>query len=262
VADYLRAIWKCRYFWLSLVKMDLRTRYRRSLLGIGWSMLNPIAMTAIFCVVFYKVFAAGDGIGMYAPYLLAGLASWQYLTGVTLAGSQCFYQGESYIRQYPAPLAIYPLRAALGGMVHFLLALVVVLALVWTLRGPGNLPYLWVLLPSLILLAVFGWALALLAGFATVHFNDTKHLIEIFFQILFYATPVMYKAEMLDGSALKWLVWCNPLLPFLNLIRDPILFNRLPPLTTIATASAITLALTAAASLTLTRLERRLIFHL
>ena len=262
MADYVRAIWKCRYFWMSLVKMDLRTRYRRSLLGIGWSLLNPIAMTAIFCLVFHKVFAGGEGIGMYAPYLLAGLASWQYLTGVTLAGSQCFYQSESYIRQYPAPLAIYPLRTALGGMIHFSMALVVVLGLAWFFRGFGNLPYIWALLPSLLLLFVFGWALAVLAGFATVHFNDTKHLTEIGFQILFYATPVMYKPSLLAGGTLRWLVLCNPLLPFLNLIRDPILYNRLPTLTTLAVATTVTLATTAAASLTLTRLEKRLIFHL
>ena len=71
VTAYFRAIWRCRYFWMSLVKMDLRTRYRRSVLGIGWSLLNPIAMTAIFCVVFSKVFG-GDDIGGYGAYLLAG----------------------------------------------------------------------------------------------------------------------------------------------------------------------------------------------
>jgi ABC-type polysaccharide/polyol phosphate export permease len=262
VTAYFRAIWQCRYFWLSLVKMDLRTRYRRSLLGMGWSLLNPIAMTAIFCIVFGRVFADGDGIGVYAAYLLAGLSCWQYLTGVTLQGCQCFYRGESYIRQYPAPLAIYPLRTALGGMVHFLLAMSVVLVLAWGVRGFGNLRTVWTLVPSLTLLFILGWSLAMLAGFATVYFHDTQHLLEIAFQILFYATPVMYKADMLSGFRLGWLVRINPVLPFLDLIREPILANRLPPTHTLATAGLITLTTAFAAGLVVNRLGKRLIFHL
>src|SRR5207253_2629407 len=189
------------------------------------------AMTAIFCFIFSQVFGGGD-IAHYGPYLLAGLSCWQFLTGCCLQGCQSFYSGESYIRQYPAPLAIYPLRVALGCMVHFLLAMAVVLVLTWGLRGFGNLRAIWTLAPSLTLLFIFGWALALLAGFATVHFHDTQHLLEILFQILFYATPVMYPATMLRANKLGWLVRVNPILPFLDLIRVPILDTQLPSLPT------------------------------
>src|SRR5437870_135883 len=121
MGNYLAEIWRCRYFWITLVKVDLRTRYRRSILGMGWSLLHPIAMTAILCIVFHTIFHAK--IREYAPFLLAGLAIWNYVLSSTLSGCQCFFQGESYIRQYPAPFAIYPLRTALGGSVHFLIAL-------------------------------------------------------------------------------------------------------------------------------------------
>ncbi len=262
MAGYLQGIWRCRYFWLSLVKMDLRTRYRRSVLGIGWSLLNPIAMTAIFCVVFHTVLASEQGIWKYAAFLLSGMACWQYLVTVTLQGCQCFYRGETYIRQYPAPLAIYPLRTVLGAMIHLLLALAVVLLAIWCFKGFGNFPYVVSLAASVVLLFILGWSLAVLAGFATVHFNDTQHLCEIAFQILFYATPVMYPAELLQSNSMGWLVRWNPLLPFLDLVRVPILENRLPaPATfTLAVLAAGVAAL--AAGLTLTRLERRLIFHL
>lgn len=260
--DYLRAVWRCRYFWLSLVQMDLRTRYRRSLLGLGWSLLNPLAMTAIFCLVFYKAFSGEDGVARYAAYVVGGLACWQFLVNVTLQGCQCFYRGEAYIRQHPAPLAIYPLRTALGGLIHFLLALAVVTVLTWCVQGLHNVPYLLTLLPSVLLLSVFAWSLAVLAGFATVHFNDTQHLAEIGFQLLFYATPVMYKADLLRDNHLGWLVKCNPFLPFLDLVREPVLLNRLPPTMTVVTACGVAAATFLAAAVTLTRLERRLIFHL
>src|SRR5437588_5938152 len=119
---YLQAIWRCRYFWTSLVKMDLRTRYRRSILGMGWSLLHPIAMTIIFTLVFQHLMMPNGQGGEYASFLLAGLATWNYIMSSTTQGCQCFFGGEAYIRQYPAPLAIYPLRTTLGGMIHFLIA--------------------------------------------------------------------------------------------------------------------------------------------
>ncbi|HEV3003052.1 MAG TPA: hypothetical protein VGX78_01260, partial [Pirellulales bacterium] len=74
---YAAAVWKCRYFWMSLVRMDLRTRYRRSILGLGWSLLNPIAMTAVLCIVFHNLFQME--IKEFGPYLLAGLTLWGFL---------------------------------------------------------------------------------------------------------------------------------------------------------------------------------------
>src|SRR5687767_1965003 len=105
---YMREVWGCRYFWLSLVRIDLRTRYRRSVIGIGWSLLNPIAMTTILCVAFAKLF--NKNIFEYAPNVFAGLVCWNYIVACTKQGCQSIFQGESYIRQHPAPIAIYPLR--------------------------------------------------------------------------------------------------------------------------------------------------------
>src|SRR5438132_6314041 len=164
MGDYLAAIWRCRYFWISLVKNDLRTRYRRSVLGMGWSLLHPICMTIILTAVFHTFFSRK--IEDYAPFVLAGLAIWNYVIMVVQHGCQCFFLGESYIRQYPAPLAIYPLRTALGGTVHFLLALMVVLLLSWYFKGFENLLSLWALVPTVFLLFIFAWSAAVLAGVA------------------------------------------------------------------------------------------------
>jgi ABC-type polysaccharide/polyol phosphate export permease len=260
VFDYLKQIWRCRYFWLSLVKMDLRTRYRGSMLGMGWSLLHPIAMTAILCTVFHRIFHVQ--VSEYAPLLMSGLACWNYVLTSTLLGCQCFFQAEPYIRQYPAPLAIFPLRTALGGTIHFLLALLVAICLTWYFQGFGNLPALVSLVPSLVLLFAFVWAVAILGAFANVFFQDTQHICEIGFQILFYLTPILYKPETLDAHRLGWLLRLNPLVPLLDMIREPIVHAHAPSAATFALGASIVLVTVTAAGVTLATLQRRLIFHL
>jgi lipopolysaccharide transport system permease protein len=263
MGSYVAAIWRCRYFWLSLVKNDLRTRYRRSVLGMGWSLLHPICMTAILTAVFYKMFNQEDQpIAEYAPYVLAGLAAWNYILTVVNHGCHCFFIGESYIRQYPAPLAIYPLRTALGGTVHFLLALLVVVLFSWFLNGFQGIAALASLVPTILLLFVFAWSAAVLAGVANVHFQDTQHLTEVGFQMLFYATPLIYYEKLLQDNKLGWFLKLNPLVPLLRLVRQPILYGKAPSLENYLVAVVIVLVTLIAAGWTLSRLQRRLIFYL
>jgi ABC-type polysaccharide/polyol phosphate export permease len=259
--DYLKAIWKCRYFWLSLVQMDLYTRYRRSVLGMGWSLLQPLAMTAILCLVFKGLMQ--EDLGSFGPYVLTGLATWNFFLGCVLQGCQCLYRSESYIRQYPAPLAIYPLRTALGCMIHFLIALGMVIVLAWCAQGFGNVATLVALVPALLLLLLLGWSLAVLTGIGNVYFQDTQHLAEIGFQLLFYATPIIYRKSILVNNGFGWVVQCNPLVAVLDLVRLPILEGgQWPDPLSVVMATGTVLLLTGAAVFTLVQNERQLVFRL
>lgn len=265
MGKYLLAIWQCRYFWLSLVRMDLRTRYRRSVLGMGWSLLHPIAMTAIICIVFPRFMKFDDPnyvLHTYVPSVLAGLACWNYILFVALQGCQCIYQGEMYIRQFPAPIAIFPLRTALGGSIHFLIALILVVTVTGVLQQSVDLLALTSLIPSVILLFVFVWSVALIAGFANVFFNDTQHLAEIGFQILFYATPIIYPPERVEGTRLGRIIQFNPIYGFLKLVRDPIINHHAPSAATYAAACGTMLVFVAAATIILARFQKKLIFKL
>jgi ABC-type polysaccharide/polyol phosphate export permease len=265
MGKYLAAIWQCRYFWFSLVRMDLRTRYRRSLLGMGWSLLHPIAMTGIICIVFPRFMKLDDSdfvLRVYLPSVLSGLACWNYILSVSLQGCQCFYQGEMYIRQFPAPIAIFPLRTALGGSIHFLIALALVVCVTGVLQRSVDILAIASLVPAVLLLFVFVWSVAVIAGFANVYFNDTQHLAEIGFQILFYATPIIYLPETFEGSRLGRLIQFNPVYGFLKLIREPIINHHMPTVTTYAVAGGTVLVFVTAAGIILARFQKQLIFKL
>jgi lipopolysaccharide transport system permease protein len=232
------------------------------LLGLGWSLVQPIAMTCIICFVFQTILMQGDNVAQYAAHVLAGLACWNYIVTVTLQGCQCFYVGETYIRQYPAPLAIFPLRIALAGTFHFLIATAMVLLLCWFINGFGNLVLLPVVLISLLMLFLVTWSLAVLAGFANVFLQDTQHLCEVGFQILFYMTPIIYPESLLRAQHLSWLADYNPIRALIDLVRKPILEGQLPSGSTWLMASLTTALLAAAAGCTLARWQKRLVFSL
>ncbi|MBX9580520.1 MAG: ABC transporter permease [Gemmataceae bacterium] len=258
---HLTAIWKFRHFLHALVRLDLRLRYRRSVLGIGWSLLNPIAMTVVFTVVFSNLL--GDDATDYAPYLLAGMAIWGFLKESAVQGSRALIAGESYIRQCPLPYAIYPLRVVLGQAIHFFIALLVVLALVLVLkRTTAPLEVLWAVVPGILLALVAAWAVATIFAFTNVYFQDTQHLLEVGSQILFYLTPIIYKRNVLDRKHLSWVLDLNPVNLFLDLIRAPLLTGEPPPADLFLTAGVFTVALVGLAAGTTAWLQKKVIFHL
>jgi lipopolysaccharide transport system permease protein len=257
---YLASIWACRYFWLSLVKNDLQLRYRRSMLGIGWSLVQPLVAAVVLCAVFHAIFHLE--VREHGLFILAGLACWTYVTQCTIQGCQSYVQAESYIRQHPMPLAIYPLRTTLGTMIHFLIALHLVLVLTWILRGFDNVMVLWALVPGILLYFQLGWAVGTLAGYVNVVFRDTQHFFEVGFQILFYLTPIIYPVHAVAETPVGWLVRYNPLTPFLNMIRVPLIDGNLPTLRCYAAATTAAVVLTGLAALSLRYQQRRVILYL
>jgi len=259
-ARYLGRVWECRYFWLSLVRMDLRNRYRRSALGMGWSLLNPLLMTTVLCLVFGTWFERP--IAWYAPYVLLGLAFWNFIVACVHNGCHALHVGEPYIRHYPAPMAIYPLRTTLAAAVHLLIALSAAVVISASLRGAGVLPSLPMLLPGLVITFVMGWATATLLAFAWAHFPDAGHLCEVGLQFLFYLTPIIYPPELVKIPILQTATTFNPLAAAASLIRTPILEGRFPEPAVFIVAGLWTLLLSLAAAATLARFEKRVIFQL
>jgi ABC-type polysaccharide/polyol phosphate export permease len=257
---YFASIWECRNFWFSLVVNDLQLRYRRSALGVGWSLLYPLASAIVLGAVFHVIFH--QPVREYLPFLLCGLAAWSFVTGVATEGCSSYISAENDIRQHPLPIAVYPLRTTLGTMIHFLIALVLVVILKLGLQGLSKPPEMFSLTLGILLLFVFGWVVAILTGFLNVAFRDTQHILGIVFQIWFYVTPIIYPASSISSTSIGWVLAINPLTPFVDLIREPMLEGRPASLACYGAAVLITLVVGAAAVLTLGAQQRRVIFYL
>ncbi len=259
---HVSALWKFRHFLMALVKLDLRQRYRRSVLGIGWSLLNPIAMTVVFTVVFSNLLGNGDPVN-YAASLLTGLAVWGFLRESALQGCRCFMMNEAYIRQSPLPYTVYTLRTVLGQAIHSLIALGVVVGMLAIYSGDAAVLIRVVTeIPGLLLVFLAAWAAATISAFATVFFHDTQHLLEVAAQIAFFLTPIMYGRKLLDDKQLGWIVDLNPVYWLMELTRTPLLTGQLPGMEIFLAGTAITVATVGLAVGTVAWLQKRVIFHL
>ncbi len=261
LGSYLGRLWRLRYFLLSLVAVDLGSRYRRSVLGVGWSLIRPLALTVVFCLVFCNIFniAAAD----YAPYVLVGLTVWQFLAEAAVSGCGSLIQGGPYIRQQPVPLALFPLRVVLAAGFHACLSLALAVAITWFFQGPHLTLALVSLLPTLVLLFLLGWCLAILGGVFNALFHDTQHLLEIFLQIFFYLTPIMYPPESIrQRQHFAWLLEMNPLTHVLDAVRQPVLYGAFPALETYGLFILLLAGVGILAMASLRWLERTLVFWL
>lgn len=260
-ASYFGRMVRLRYFLISLVSMDLRSRYKRSYLGMGWSLVRPIAMTTVLCLIFCKIFNLE--LSEYAPFLLSGLTVWQLFVEAATLGCFSFLQNASYIRQQPIPMAIFPLRVVLGSVFHSLIAMTLVVALAAYFRGPHILAGLIYLPPVLVLLMILCWSVATICGLLHAHFPDTQHLLEIMLQILFYLTPIIYPLETIRArERFAALLNLNPLTHVVEIVRQPLTQGAMPPLTSLAVAATLTLILFGLASVALRKSERTLVFWL
>lgn len=260
VTSYFAELWSYRYFWTNLVKAELQRRYRRSLFGLGWSLFQPLSMTIVLGVVYRKLFELS--FWDFAPMLLCGLAFWTMVSQAIFRGCESLVNCESYIRQQPLPLAMFPLRSVLTSGFHFLVSLALTLLLVWPFQMVFYPLALLSLVPTLVLLFVLCWALAVLAGFSHAYFPDTQHLAEVGLQVLMFLTPIMYPPSMLQKAGMGWLLTWNPLATLLEMLRAPILRGEVPDLATYGAAVLIVGIPAAVAAWVVAKLEDRVIFVL
>lgn len=257
--SYMQRLWALRYFLFSLVAMDLRARYKRSLLGVGWSLVRPIAMTCVLCLIFCRLF--NMPVRVYAPFLLCGITLWQFIYESAYLGCSCFMQGAAYIRQQPVPLAMFPLRIVLGSGLHASISIGLTLTLITIIRGVPALATFAVVLPSLVLVLVFCWSLSVFFGLLHTYFPDTQHLMEIIFQILFYLTPILYPPEMIRSrQEFAWFIDINPMAYLFDAVRQPLLTDTFPPLHTYVVFASFVVGFTLVALLFLRKMEKNLVF--
>ncbi len=242
----------------NMVVQELRVRYQRSFLGFLWTMLNPILMLTTMALVFSQLFKIKTQ--NFAVYLFAGMVPWNFLSASMNEFAFCIIQNEGLIRKIYLPKLVFPLAKLLVNLTTFVLSLVALFALMKPL-GAQVTPSLFFLPVAILLFATFTLGLGLIVAVANTFFRDCGHLVSVFLQAWYFATPIVYQLEFIPAE-LRWRFWLNPAYPFIRMFQVIIVNGQWPPLSTIAAAAGIAAASLGVGYAAFKSHENKLVFRL
>lgn len=225
IVDKLNKIYSSRYFWFHLAKSDIRSRYRRSKLGLLWMFVQPLLFSAILAFVFGTIF--NQPMGEYSLYVVSGIVVWNLANASVINGGFCLSQAEQYIRQFNHPKIIYSLRASLVSIYTFLIEFIALI--IWmVIKKPENLLLGMISLPLTTVLYFFlSWSLTTIAGYLNVKYRDYPQVMGLLMQALYFVSPVFIKQDLfMSSEKLRLYTQINPVTHILNLVREPFLYGR------------------------------------
>jgi ABC-type polysaccharide/polyol phosphate export permease len=218
---------------VTLTARELKARYRGSVLGFFWSLVNPLLLLAVYSFVFGFVFERpiGETTGPYALFLIAGLFPWVWASSSLLEGAMALTANAPLLRKAVFPGGLLPVVPVLANLIHLLLALPVIAAALAVGRWLGHPVGGW---GSLLLPAVLALQLLMLAGMTLglaalhAHFKDVRDLLANALTLLFVMAPILYPLAAVPFRPLRVLVAANPFTPF-TLAYQATLFTGAPP---------------------------------
>jgi ABC-type polysaccharide/polyol phosphate export permease len=236
--EQLRDLWAYRDLIYQLVRRDVVSRYKRSALGIAWTMLNPLGMMLILALVFSQVFHA---VADYPAYLLSGLIAWNFFTQATASAMNQSVWGGSLLHRIYLPRSSFIVSAIITGVVNLLLALVPLLLVMLLMRMPLHWSILFLPVPIL-LLAVFAMGIGLLFSAWAIYFPDLTEMYQVGVVAWMYLTPVLYPVEIIPQAYRFWLLHLNPMYYLVEIFRQPVYAGVLPSGSMLCAGAAVAFA--------------------
>lgn len=232
--DVARCLFRYRGLLWTLVLRELHARYRGSVLGFLWSLINPLLLLAVYSFVFGVVLGSRAMVGVqpYGVFLVTGLFPWIWVSTSLLEGCSSLTGNGDLIRKAVFPVEVLPAVAVVANLMHFLLALpIVALALIaGRLLGYPIAGWTAVLLPAVLLIeAVMVAGLAFALAAVNVHFKDVRDLLGNVLILLFFMAPIVYTLKDVPPEVAR-VVQLNPMTWFTTATQDLLFYGRLPEL--------------------------------
>jgi ABC-type polysaccharide/polyol phosphate export permease len=216
----------------NLVLRDLKVRYKNSVLGVLWSLLNPLLMTLVFTIVFTLMIPSD--IPNYPVFFLCGFLPWSFLAASLVGATGSIVGNSNLIKKVYFPREILPLADVLSNLVNFLLALLVLFGMIFV--TPVRLTPAVLMLPLIIVAQlIFVAGLALILATGNVFYRDTQHILQVVLQAWFFLTPIFYPITVLPESAeimgltvdvQLWLRRLNPMASLVASYQDVLYYGE------------------------------------
>jgi ABC-type polysaccharide/polyol phosphate export permease len=240
-------LWRQRALVAVLVRRELNARYRASVLGFFWSLLNPLLLLFVYAVVFTYIFNPRfPGGDPYPLFLFSGLLPWLFFSGTVLDASVTLIDNGPLLAKVMCPPEIFPAVTLVSHLVHHLLALPVLMAALVVAAFAGWHPFpstVWMLPLALVPWVLLAGGAALGVSALSVRLRDLRDLVGHLLNLLFFSSPIIYSLDGLEvPDWLEGLLRINPMAVPVELYRDVVFTGRVPSLQTWVVALVVGLA--------------------
>ena len=222
----MKEIFEYRALLIELVKRDIKKKYRRSVLGILWSMLNPFLTMLIMAMVFSSFFKFA--IANFPVYLLTGQLIFNFYSEATGTAMGSILENASLIKKVYVPKHIFPIAKVLSSCVNFVLSLPGLILVIVITKAPIKSSVLFSIIPVIYVL-FFCLGVGLLLASVAVYFRDMFHLYGVLLTAISYLTPLFYPKEIVPKEYM-FLIDLNPMVYFVDLFRDMVYYGKIPTL--------------------------------
>ncbi|MBI4564507.1 MAG: ABC transporter permease [Planctomycetes bacterium] len=225
--------WRYRALIRQLVERDIKVRYKRSILGIGWTLLNPLLMMAVLTIAFSQLFKFQ--IPFYPVYVFSGLILWLFFSQTSAAAMSQLIWGSHLMTRIYLPRTTFALSALGSGLVNLLFSLAALIVVMLITGVPVRPAMLWLPLPIL-LAAMTALGTGLFFSTLASWFTDVVDMYQILLSALYFLTPIIYPLSVLSED-LQWALRFNPMVHLVEAFRAPIYEGRPPDAATLGLAS-------------------------
>lgn len=214
----------------SLTTKELKVRYKNTILGFLWSLLNPLLLMIVFSVVFSIIFKIG--IEKYPVFLLCALFPWSFLNNSVSASTTSIVDNANLIKKVSFAREAIPLSVCLANFVHFLSALIILFIFLLIFRV--HLTIFALFIPFFILIQLlFVVGISFMTSALHTRYRDVRYIMEAILLCWFYATPIFYSVSFVPNKLLN-IYMLNPMACMVRAYRDILLYSRIPDLKIIA----------------------------
>jgi lipopolysaccharide transport system permease protein len=245
--SYFKEVLASRELLMNLIAREVKGKYKRTVFGQLWSLVNPLALMLIYTFVFGFIFRVrplpGDpsGLNVFAVWLLCGLLPWIFFANVVSQGVNSIVANSGLIQKVSFSRVVLPL-SVVGSSAYNWVFEMGVLVLVLSVVGAFVLPWIPLLLVIMLLLTIFAAGVSLLLSIANVYFRDTQHFLSIILQLWMYLSPIIYPISLVREQSdrvgglfgtpitIEGIYQLNPMVHYIEVFRNILYDNRWPEL--------------------------------
>jgi ABC-2 type transport system permease protein len=233
--EELLGVFQYRDLIYQLVQRDIVSRYKRSVLGVAWTLLNPLGTMLVMTIVFSQLF---DSVKGYPTYILSGLIAWNFFSQTTNSALQQMIWGSALLHRIYMPRTAFAVSSIGTGLVNLFLSLIPLVIIMFITAIPLHWSLLFLPI-AIILLATFSLGFGLLLSTITMYFPDIAEMYQVALIAWMYLTPIIYPVDIIPESYRFWLFHLNPMYYLIQIFRQPIYDGSLPSFPTLATGIGI-----------------------